>query len=156
MKLPTSHRTTSGFSFLEALTTLAILGIMAALVVSAFSNANTDAARIMARQQQAAIQAAVNAWVNSDGNRSDVINATAGTGKLRTIAEIQTDYNNHTGSLARLTLVSPYMDPTTATYLIGGSSSSKILSDSLSTAKQYITLPDWTSGSYPQVTLNSN
>ena len=56
--------------------TIAILGIMATLVVSAFSNAGTDSARIVSRQQQASLQGALNAWVNGETNRTDVINAT--------------------------------------------------------------------------------
>src|SRR5882757_5898245 len=110
MKPSSSPRTQAGFTLIEALMTIAILGLMAAIVVSAFSNAGTDAARIMARQQQAAVQAAVNAWVNSDGNRTDVINATTGTGKIHTIAQIQTTYNAATTSLARLNLVAAYLD----------------------------------------------
>jgi len=149
------RQTRAGFTLIEALMTIAILGVMSAIVVSAFSNAGTDAARIMARQQQAAVQNAVNAWVNSDTNRTDVINATTGTGKIRTITEIQTTYNNATTSLARLNLVSAYLDSTTATYLTSSTTDAgKISSDSLVKSKQYIAMPAWTSGSYPQVTLN--
>jgi hypothetical protein len=123
--------------------------------VSAFSNAGTDAARIIARQQQAALQSAVNAWVNSDDNRTDVINATTGTGKIHTIAEIQTTYNNCANALARLNLVAPYLDSNTANYLTTSSTNpAQISSDSLNTSKQYIDMPAWVTGSFPQVTLN--
>jgi prepilin-type N-terminal cleavage/methylation domain-containing protein len=148
----------SGFTLIEALVTIAIIGIMTALVVSAFSNAGTDSARIISRQQQAALQAAVNAWVNGDANRTDVINATTGTGKIRTVAEIQTTYNAATTAVARLQLVQGYLDATTASYLISSSTNtSKITSDALNTTKQYLGMPNWTTTSvYPQVTLNSN
>jgi prepilin-type N-terminal cleavage/methylation domain-containing protein len=157
MKPSSLHRTHAGFTLIEALMTIAILGVMAAIVVSAFSNAGTDAARIIARQQQAAVQGAVNAWVNSDGNRTDVINATTGTGKIHTIAEIQTTYNGCANALARLNLISAYLDSTTATYLTTSTTNAaKISSDSLVKSKQYIDMPAWVTGSYPQVTLNPN
>ena len=148
----------SGFTLIEALMTMAIIGVMTALVVSAFSNAGTDSARIISRQQQAALQTAVNAWVNSDTNRTDVINATTGTGKLRTIAEIQATYNAASTALARLQLVQGYLDATTASYLISSTTNSaKITSDALNTTKQYLGMPNWTTTTvYPQVTLNSN
>jgi prepilin-type N-terminal cleavage/methylation domain-containing protein len=155
MKPIRPDHTHAGFTLIEALMTIAILGVMAAIVVSAFSNAGTDAARIIARQQQAAVQSAVNAWVNSDGNRTDVINATTGTGKLHTIAQIQTDYNNAATSLARLNLIASYLDSNTATYLTSSTTdANKISSDSLVKSKQYISMPSWDTGSYPQVTLN--
>ena len=158
MKPNLSPRSIRGFTFIEMLMTIAILGVMAAVIVSAFSNAGTDSARIMARQQQAAVQAAVNAWVNGDGNRTDVINATTGTGKLRTLSEIQATYNAATTSLARLTLVSGYLDANTASYLTSSTTdATKVTSDALKTSKQYLSLPDWTTTSvYPQVALLNN
>ena len=145
----------SGFTFIEALMTIAILGIMAAIVVSAFSNAGADSARIVSRQQQAALQSAVNSWVNGDSNRVNVINATTGTGKLRTIAEIQSAYNATIGNLNRFNIFAAYLDDNTAAYFTTYSTASQIQSDALNSSKQYIAFPDWVSGSYPQVTLNA-
>ncbi|MFZ4763520.1 MAG: type II secretion system protein, partial [Roseimicrobium sp.] len=106
----TSADRASGFTLIEALMTVAILGIMAAVLVSAFSNTSTDTNRMVARQQQAAIQAALNSWVNGESNRANVINATTGTAKLRTIEEIRTTYNAVVTSSARLALISGYLD----------------------------------------------
>ena len=147
-------RSNAGFTFIEALMTIAILGMMATLVVSAFSNAGTDSARIVSRQQQAALQTALNAWVNGEGNRTDVINATLGTGRPRTLAQIQTAYNAVIGDLARFNLITPYLDDNTASYFATYSTSSQIRSDALNTTKQYLAFPNWASSSYPQVTLN--
>lgn len=145
-----------GFTFIEALMTIAILGIMAAVLVSAFSSAATDASRMIARQQQAAVQAAVNAWVNGENNRVNVINATTGTAKLRTVEEIRADYNSRLTSLARLNLVAAYMDTTTVSHLTSSTTNSgKIKSEALSATKQYISMPDWAANSYPQVLLNA-
>ena len=144
------------YTLIESLMVIAIMGLMATIIVTSFSNVNADSSRIIARQQQAAIQNAVNAWVNSDGNRTNVINATTGTGKLRTLAEIQATYNALTTSLARFNLIAPYLDNSTSNYFTTATTnSSKISSDALSSTSQYIALPDWVTGSYPQVTLNA-
>ncbi len=150
-----SSRRPAGFTFIEALMTIAIMGMMATLVVSAFSNAGTDSARIVSRQQQATLQGALNAWVNGEANRTDVINATLGTGRPRTIAQIQTAYNAVSGNLARFNLISSYLDSNTSSYFTTYSTASQIKSDALNTTKQYIAFPDWAANSFPQVTLNA-
>jgi hypothetical protein len=137
--------------------TIAILGIMAAVLVSAFSSTATDASRMIARQQQAAVQAAVNAWVNGESNRVNVINPTTGTAKLKTIEEIRTAYNSSATSVGRLNLVGEYLDGTTLQHLTDKeytTSDARVKSEALSSSKQYITLPDWAANSYPQVVLN--
>src|SRR3954465_987184 len=98
-------RPSAGFTLVEALVTIAIIGIMAALLVTAFSNTAQDTSRMIARQQQAALQSAVSAWVNGDSNRSDVINATTGTAKIRTVEEIRTVWNGASTTFARYSLV---------------------------------------------------
>ncbi|HEY1082125.1 MAG TPA: prepilin-type N-terminal cleavage/methylation domain-containing protein, partial [Prosthecobacter sp.] len=65
MSPPPVHRVRAGFTFVEAVFTIAIIGIMAALAISAISNAARDTNRIVARQQQATVQEALNAWVLS-------------------------------------------------------------------------------------------
>ncbi len=150
-------RSEAGFTLIEALMTVAIIGIMAALVISAFSSASSDSNRIVARQQQAALQAAVMSWVNGDANRVDVINATTGDGKMRTIAEIQTNYNSVLTSLARMNLVSGYMDSTTASMFVTyTTNSSKIATGALNSINQHLEMPNWVTGSYPQVNMVSN
>lgn len=160
MKAPHPRKLTAarGFTFVEALMTIAILGVMAAVLISAFSSTSTDASRMIARQQQAAVQAAVNSWVNGESNRVNTINATTGTAKLRTVEEIRTDYNSRITSLARLNLVAGYLDSTTVSHLTDPTrtvNSGKIKSEALSATKKYISLPDWTTAiGYPQVLLN--
>lgn len=154
MKTRTARTAAQGFTFVEALMTIAILGVMAAVLISAFSSAATDASRMISRQQQAALQAAVNAWVNGDSNRVNVINATTGTAKLRTIEEIRTDYNSRLTSLARLNLVASYLDDVSKNHFFSYTTNSgKIKSEALTATKQYISLPDWASNTYPQVQL---
>src|SRR4051794_8744721 len=119
MDTPRRHIAPSGFTLVEALITIAIIGIMAALLISAFSNTAQDTSRMIARQQQAALQSAVSAWVNGDSNRSNVINATTGTAKLRTIEEIRTVYNAQTTTFARYSLVETYLDDATRAHFAG-------------------------------------
>ncbi len=137
--------------------TIAILGIMAAILISAFSSTSTDASKAIARQQQAAVQNALNAWVNGDSNRVNVINATTGASKPRTVEEIRTDYNSRTTSLARLNLISSYLDDVTKNHLFEYTTNSgKIKSDALNACKHYISLPDWTTtNGYPQALLTA-
>ena len=61
-KLDGQNRT-NGFTFVELVIVIAVVGIMSALAIGAFSNGADDAREIVARQQQAAIQSAVNGWV---------------------------------------------------------------------------------------------
>lgn len=147
---------TGGFTLIEAMLTVAIIGILAALVMSAFSSASSDANRITARQQQAALQAAVLAWVNGDSNRVDS-NATTGATNLRTIVEIQAAYNAAPTSVDRLNLISAYLESDTASmFLSNSTNNSQILSPALIASNSYLTLPDWESDDYPQVQMNSN
>ena len=156
MKMKQPSVIKNGFTLIEALMTVAIIGIMAALVISAYSSASADTNRIVARQQQAALQTAVIAWVNSDGNRVDV-SAASGAVNIRTVAEIQTDYNSRTTSLARLNLVATYLDSTTSSmFLTSSLTSDKITSDALNTSAQHLTLPTWSGTDYPQVSMVSN
>lgn len=148
----------SGFTFVEALMTIAVLGVMAAILISAFSSASTDANRMVARQQQAAIQGAVTAWVNGDSNRVNVINASTGSAKPRTVEEIRTDYNSRQTSLARLNLISSYLDGLTMEHFAKYTTNTgKVKSEALTAIRHHITLPDWTTSTgYPQVLLSAD
>ncbi|MEZ0387144.1 MAG: type II secretion system protein [Verrucomicrobium sp.] len=151
------YRHSRAFTLVEALVTIAILSIMAGVLISAFSSATTDSSRMIARQQQAAIQSALNAWVNGDSNRVNVINTTTGASKLRTIEEIRTDYNSRVTSLARLNLIAAYLDDPTKNHFFNSTKNAdQIRSDALTATRQFITLPTWASGNYPQVLLTAD
>lgn len=156
MKIYFNRTNASGFSFIELMVTIAILGVMAALVISAFSSTATDTNKIVARQQQAALQEAVNAWLNGSSNRMIASTGTSTILKNTTLAEIQTAYNAQTTSLARLNLVIGYLDSTTASMFTTStiaSTPSQVLSPALILVQKYLSLPNWTNGSYPQVQL---
>lgn len=71
-----------GFSLIELLIVIAVIGVIGALVLTSVTNAARDANLVIARQQQVVLQEALNAWIiaNSSGNKTlqDARNAYAG------------------------------------------------------------------------------
>ena len=144
MKIVSGHKK-SAFTLIEVVIVIAIIGIMAALVISAFSNAAHDTRRVVARQQQAAVQSAVNAWVAAEIDYNT------------TVAQARATYNGATDSMARLALVANFLDETTYEHLVESTTvNSKVESSALSKTQQYLSLPDWSGGSYPKVILATN
>jgi prepilin-type N-terminal cleavage/methylation domain-containing protein len=139
---PRPHLRAPGFTMVEMLIVIAVIAIMASLVISAFSNAAQDTRRVVARQQQAAVQSAVNAWV---------ARKSSGTGSL---AAAMTEYNAEPTSLAKLNLVAGYLDEKTADHLRTNTvNTGQILSEALKKTSQYLELPNWDPNSYPKVNL---
>jgi len=125
----------------EMLIVIAVIGIMSALVVSAFSNAAQDTRRVVARQQQAAVQNAVNAWVNS-------VSQTQGLAQARNL------YNLAASSKGRLQLVQAYLDEATLSHFLANTSTSgEVKSAALAKTGQYLLLDTWNAASYPKVEL---
>ncbi len=56
------------FSLIELLIVIAIIGVMASMVVAAFSNATQDARRVVVLQQQAVLQEALNTWITRESS----------------------------------------------------------------------------------------
>lgn len=152
-------RRRSGFSFVEAIFTIAIIGIMASLVVAAISNVSTDAHRVMARQQQASLQNALTAWVMAQTR-------VGSTAQVRSLETIRTSYNAQGTSRARFLLLVPnptsadpsaragFLDQTTADHFAEYTTSSeKLLTSALDHSGQYLTLPTWQSGDFPRVEM---
>ena len=135
-------RNRSGFTLVEMLIVISVIAIMASLVISAFSNAAQDTRRVVARQQQAAVQSAVNAWITAQSS---------GTGSL---AAAKTAYNNAGTSLARLNLVAGYLeDGTIAHFRTNTTNTDTVLSEALKKTNQHLELPAWSAASYPKVEL---
>ena len=59
------HFHSRGFSLVELLLVLGIISIMASIVINSFSNAAQDSRNVLAKQQQATLQSAINNWVAS-------------------------------------------------------------------------------------------
>lgn len=132
----------AGFTLIELIIVIAVIGIMSALAISSLSNGATDAREIVARQQQATVQSAVNGWV---------VGQLSGTASL---SQVRTTYNTKTTSMERLGLVQDYLDEVSYTHFTDMSEDSdEILSAALSKLGWHLSLPDWESGSYPKVDL---
>lgn len=146
-----------GFSLVEAMLTIAVMGILTTLVVTAVSNASRDASRVVARQQQAAMQTALNAWVSSSTQTRDNNPASPTRGQLRSLETIRGIYNAATTTSARFNKIKDFLDDNTADhFLTYTTSTDKLKSEALTNAKLYLKLEDWGAGSYPKVTLNND
>ena len=131
---------------IEMLIVIAVIGVMAALVVSAFSNVSQDTRRVVARQQQAEVQNAVNAWVNKYSQDN-------GLEATRTLYNGTGAGNN---SMARLTIVRAYLDDSTYSHFssnTAGGNQDQVKSAAMKKTGQYLLLDDWAQNSYPKVEL---
>jgi prepilin-type N-terminal cleavage/methylation domain-containing protein len=131
------------FTMVEMLIVIAVIGIMSALVIAAFSNAAQDTRRVIARQQQAAVQNAVNAWVNSKSQESG-------------LAEARRLYNLAGSSKGRVQLVGAYLDDATLAHFLNPSNTTnnaEVKSAALKKTGQYLSLGTWSAASYPKVEL---
>jgi len=149
----------AGFSFVEAIFTIAIIGIMSSIVVAAISNASRDAHRVMARQQQASVQSALTAWVMAQMR----VNNTA---QYRGLESVRTSYNALASSQLRFKLLTPdltssdpsarvgFLDQTTADHFAEyTNNANQLQTAALYNAQQYLSLPDWQPGDFPHVDL---
>ncbi|MBL9156171.1 MAG: type II secretion system protein [Verrucomicrobiales bacterium] len=136
-----SSQAPRAFTMVEMLIVIAVIGIMSALVISAFSNAAQDTRRVVARQQQAAVQNAVNAWVNS-------ISQTQGLAQARNL------YNLAGTSKGRLQLVQAYIDAASLSHFLSNTTNNnEVKSAALAKTNQYLLLDTWNAASYPKVEL---
>ena len=142
MNFNTANHSNKAFTMVEMLIVIAVIGIMSALVISSFSNAAQDSRRVVARQQQAALQNAVNAWVASKSTRSSLFDA-------------RTAYNAETTGEDKLDEVKRYLDDSTYQHFKDNTSdNNKIQSAALKKTGQHLTLSPWLAGSYPKVSLD--
>jgi prepilin-type N-terminal cleavage/methylation domain-containing protein len=140
-----------GFSLVEAVIVLAIMGILASLIVPSVMNATVDSRRIMVRQQQAALNEALNAWVGAQTRDST-------TGQLISMATVMGTYTSgYPSNFSKLQAISTYLDPATANDFITGSTSNgdKIQTSAMKADASWITFSTWTVPSTgPTVNLN--
>ncbi|MFC5454245.1 type II secretion system protein [Prosthecobacter fluviatilis] len=149
----------AGFSFVEAIFTIAIIGIMSSIVVAAISNASRDASRVMARQQQASVQSALTAWVMAQ------MRVSSNSAQFQSLENIRVAYNAMSVSQRFDQLVpkpnssdpnrrAGFLDQTTADHFADyTSNASQLQTLALYNSQQYLTLPDWQTGDFPHVDL---
>lgn len=139
-----ARRPAAAFTMVEMLIVIAVIGIMSALVISSFSNAAQDTRRVVARQQQAAVQSAVNAWANSYSQE-------------HSLAAARAVYNAAGTSKGRLQLVGSYLDEATLAHFLNPSNTvneEQVRSAALRRIGQHLSLGAWDASSYPKVDLN--
>ena len=168
------------FSLVELLLVLGIISIMASIVINSFSNAAQDSRNVIARQQQATLQSAVNNWVASQiGGYENPDPNNPGFVIQRSVKYVKNKYNfadnywtdspssprksrSDLGRIGRLELISKYLDQDTYNHFLNyssGQNSDFIMSQAMNKTGQYLILPNWGesdkgySVSYPKVNL---
>lgn len=157
------------FTLVEMLLVIAVISILAAMVISSFSDAAQTSREVVVNQQLAVFQSALNNWVNANLGR---INSTVDPTKAPITLEALRTYYNSLTTTQRFVLLSGkdlddetadtegYLEPMTVEHYIyvakenGATDMSKIKSDAMIQTGQYLTLPDWIAGSYPTVQLH--
>jgi prepilin-type N-terminal cleavage/methylation domain-containing protein len=121
----------SGFSMVEILIVVAIIGVISALLVPYFSPMRGMASQQIARQQQAELQTALGNWV---------VAQSSGPGGL---AAARTAYSGHSG--AKLQLLQNYLQP--ATYATLSGTGDNVTSSALTGANAYLQFSSWSTAS---------
>ena len=147
-RLPRHRAAAAGFSLIELLIVVAIIGILASLIIAQISNATADSRRIVSRQHQVVLQSAINSWVIQQ------VTPRAGAAASN-IADVRTAYNAMT-TAQKLAVIKDELDPDTADHFVVIADPEGIQSDAMKRIGAHITLPAWaaTATGYPQVNLN--
>lgn len=137
--LVTSFR--SAFTLIELLIVVAIIGILSALIMSAVVNAAQDSRTVVARQQQAVLQEALNSWIAANSSGTN------------TIQNARTLYGNASTSLAKLALIRDYLHSETYNHFTNYSTSSALKSEAMDKAGLYLQFSSWATNGYPTVNM---
>jgi prepilin-type N-terminal cleavage/methylation domain-containing protein len=128
-----------GFSLIELLIVIAVIGIMSALILTSINNAAQDSRLVIARQQQVVLQEALNAWINSPINNS--------------LADAKSSYANAVTSKAKLQLVREYLQNDTFEQFDANSTTDQIRSEAMVKAGIHLTFSGWTATNTPTVNM---
>ena len=124
-----------GFSLVEILVVIAVVGIMLTMAISYVAGTTRHAKLAVARQQQAELQTALGKWV---------VAKSSGTGGL---AAARALYSGTSGP--KIQLLQSYLQA--ATYASLSSSGSTVTSSALDSANAYLQFSDWPSAGQPTV-----
>ena len=141
---PTSLPRRCGFTLVEVLVVIAIIGIMTSLVITVYRNVAEDSRDVVARQQQAALQNALNNWITSETT-------------TRSVAQVRADYIAISTDLGRLNQLGPYLDEGTLDHFNNATTEAdKIVSSALLKLGKHIQFSSWDANSYPQVQMTNS
>lgn len=129
-KKPVSQK---AFSLIEMLVTIAVIGIMSAIVLTSINNAGQASRLTIARQQQVVVQEALNSWIAAQPS----------------LSQGRSTYASATDKLA---LVRNYLQPDTYSQLASGGSS-QISSEPMRSAGVYLEFSSWGDNTAPVVNL---
>lgn len=133
---PARSRRLTAFTLIEMLLVVAVIGILTSLVIAAVSNSAADARLVIARQQQAVVQEALNAWIAST-----------------TVAGAKSLYDADTTASGRFNLVKGYLD-TNARWVDSLTfSGANMQSENMVSINVSMTFDAWNTGGYPSVKL---
>jgi len=128
------------FTLVELLVVIAIMAILASLVVSAVSDASADTASVIARQQQAVVQGALNNWISGHST----------TNSLTTTMGV---YTGETTDEEKLGLIQDYLDDSSVANFSPGDGGS-IATEAMAKNGERLTFSAWTNlNTYPKATL---
>ena len=157
------------FTLVEMLLVIAVISILAAMVISSFSDAAQTSREVVVEQQLAVFQSALNSWAN--GKLGKIDTSIDSEGAPITLERLR-QYYNGLNTTQRFVALSGqdlddstpdfegYLEPMTAAHYIdvakqlGAADMSKIKSDAMVQTGHYLTLPDWLAGGYPTVELH--
>lgn len=127
------------FSLIELLVVICVIGILSALIIASISNASRDSRWTVARQQQATLQTALNAWVTTNTS----------------IASARAIYNG-TDASGKLAMLSNYLQPESFADFLSNSASSSVRSRILNQLGYGLTFSEWNLTNQPSVLLATN
>lgn len=127
------------FSLIELLITMAVIGVMGALIIAAITNASRDSSSVIARQQQVVLQEALNAWISANASGTN------------TVSSARTRYANASDKLA---LVRDYLQASTYDHFVENTTNSgRVQSSAMKKANVYVRFSEWNATNYPSVEM---